>query len=335
MGNGRDGRSRAFRLLGWAFVGLSLLFLAALLLRQGEALGRLRADLSAFEWRLRPGWLAAAVAVGTVDLFLMAAVWVALFRALGGRCGSVEGVRVWMTTNLGRYLPGKLWQLSGLAVYMRERRGAGAAALSAAALFQVLVLGTGAAVAAAALGGRALRDGAFLPAAILLALTLGVLLRPALVGRLAGALARRLGERPPDVVPGLRSLWGAGLALAAAWVLNGLGLWLVWRGSGGPPAPGPWTLSGVFAASYVAGYVVLFAPGGLVVREGAMAGLLAAVTGVPLGVGVAVSIVARLWTTATELVGLALAWLPAARGGGGRAGEGTADGGAGEPEVPG
>jgi len=308
MGPARRGGSTAVRLLGWAFVGLSLLFVGLLLARQGGSLSGFRRDLAEFGWRLRPGWLAAALGTGAATLFLMAGVWVALFRALGGHCGGAEGVRVWMTTNLGRYIPGKVWQLSGLAVYMRDRRGAGAIALVAAAAFQVLVLGTGAAVAAGTLGVRALGSGALLPGALLALLALVVTVHPRLVSRLAAVLARRMGEPPPEVVPGRAALWGAGAGLVAAWLGNGVGLWMLWRGAGGPAVPGPWLLSGVFAAAYVAGYVVLFAPGGLVVREGALAGLLAAVAGVPLGVGAAVAVLARIWTTAAELLALFLAW---------------------------
>jgi len=314
MGPSRRGGRPAVRLLGWAFVGLSLLFVGLLLVRQGQSVASLRQDLVDFGWRLRPGWLAGALGVGVASLFLMAAVWVALFRALGGRCGGTEGARVWMTTNLGRYIPGKVWQLSGLAVYMRDRRGAGAIALAAAAAFQVLVLGTGAAVAAVTLGTRALGPGSLLPGGLVLLLALGLTLRPGLVSRLATGLARRMGESAPDAVPGRGSLWGAGLGLVVAWLGNGLGLWMLWRGAGGPAAPGPWTLSGVFAAAYVAGYVVLFAPGGLVVREGALAGLLGAVAGVPLGVGAAVAVLARIWTTVAELLALVLAWTLPGRG---------------------
>ena len=295
------------RLAGWGFVAVSLVFVALLLARQGAAVSGLRADLDRFGWSLRPGWLIAAVSIGTADLFLMGAIWVGLFRALGGSVGAREGVAVWMITNLGRYIPGKLWQLSGLALYMRENRQAGAAALTAAALFQVLVLGTGIAVAAASLGAELVRGGAVVPIAAVILLVLVVLLRPSLTGRAAGALARRFGESAAAGSPGAGALWLAVGGLVLAWLVNGAGLWCVWRGAGGGPAPGVFTMSGVFAASYVAGYLVLFAPGGLVVREGAMAGLLAATAGVPVSVGAAVAVLARLWAVASELLATGIA----------------------------
>ena len=91
----------------------------------------------------------------------------------------------------------------------------------------------------------------------------------------------------------------------------GVGLLLLLRGVGVAwevmqiPA-----LTGIFAASYVIGYLVLVAPGGLVVREGAMTALLVDLGGLALGVAAAVAIMARVWMVVTEFVALALvlAW---------------------------
>ncbi len=287
---------------------MSLVFVAVLLVRQGGELPRLRSDLDSFGWAFHPGWLAAGLGLGTADLFLMGWVWVVLFRSLGGRVGTGEGVRIWMTTNLGRYIPGKIWQLSGLALYMRDRRGAGAAALTAAGLYQVLVLGTGIAVAAATLGARLLAEEALIPTVVLLGALLVVLLQPSIASRISIGLARRFGETAPTSPPPRGALWGAATGLVAVWLVNGLGLWCVWRGAGGSADPGPATMAGIYSAAYVAGYLVLFAPGGLVVREGAMAALLAATAGVPVSIGAAVAVLARLWATATELLGVGMVW---------------------------
>ncbi|MEJ2547213.1 MAG: hypothetical protein P8125_05285, partial [Gemmatimonadota bacterium] len=61
------------RAIGWAFVALSVAFVLLLLVRQGGELPRLRSDLRAFGWTLRPGWLLAALAVGVANLFFMGA----------------------------------------------------------------------------------------------------------------------------------------------------------------------------------------------------------------------------------------------------------------------
>jgi uncharacterized membrane protein YbhN (UPF0104 family) len=65
-----------------------------------------------------------------------------------------------------------------------------------------------------------------------------------------------------------------------------------------------------FAAAYLLGYVAIFAPAGLGVREG----FLVAFLGPALGPGPAVALATaqRVWMTAVEVLGAALAW-PALR----------------------
>ena len=101
------------------------------------------------------------------------------------------------------------------------------------------------------------------------------------------------GDLGPDRAFGLRWM---GL-YAIGWILQGLAFWVLARGLGfdltlleGVPA---------FPAAYLAGYVALFAPAGAGIREGVLVALLGPIMGAGAGV---VALVARLWTTAVELL---------------------------------
>jgi uncharacterized membrane protein YbhN (UPF0104 family) len=97
----------------------------------------------------------------------------------------------------------------------------------------------------------------------------------------------------PDPAFGLRWM---GL-YAVGWFLQGLAFLVLAWGLGFRPT----VLEGVpaFPAAYVAGYVALFAPAGVGVREG----MLVVFLGPVLGSGAAVlALVARLWATAVELL---------------------------------
>ena len=61
-----------------------------------------------------------------------------------------------------------------------------------------------------------------------------------------------------------------------------------------------------FAAAYVVGYVILFAPAGLGVREGVLVFMLSPHLGA--GTAGAVAAIARLWTTLVEIVPAAAFW---------------------------
>lgn len=304
------GSIRWGRVLTAAFLAAALLFAGLLLFGQWQELRRLRAEVGGWGWRLAPGWLGGALALATLNLFLMGAAWVRLYRGAGGTVSYRRGVAVWVATNLGRYIPGKVWHLSGLALHLRRTGESGALALTTALTFQVVTLLTGSVVAVGTLGADTARipGGSPLTAVAVLVL-LAALLHPRVVRALT-RLAARVTREELEGVETARAgdLAAAAALLAAAWAVYGVGFWCLLEGVSGRGAPaGPVLLTGVFAASYVAGYLVLVAPGGLVVREGAMTALLAALTPVGAAVGGALAVAARIWNTASELLGLGAA----------------------------
>ncbi len=295
-----------------AFLAVALVFMVVLLRGQWTSLDEVMASTRAYHWSLRPWLLALAVLIGVVDLLLMGGVWARLFRRTGGDARLVDAVRVWVVTNFGRYIPGKVWQLGGLAAYMKGTGDSGAAALVSALAFQVIALATGAAVALSTLGvAWAGANGNGLPALVTLAAILLIGLRPRVIHWTAGHIGRWLGESDLTLDLDAGDIARAAAGMLFAWILYGVGFLVLLKGVGiaAEISQLP-VVTGIFAASYVVGYLVLLAPGGLVVREGAMTGLLVELLGLALGVAAAVAIMARIWVLVTELVALALvlAW---------------------------
>lgn len=304
------------RLLVALFLLAALLSVAVVLWGEWGRLGGLLGEVRSFRWRLEPLSLAGATLVAVANLLGMAGIWVRLVRSSGEEVSYPAGVRVWTVTNLGRYIPGKVWQLSGLAVYMRRRGRSGARALLAALSFQVLNLATGVAVALAILGARALgpvREGALsldpwrVGAGLLVLL---VLLHPAVIRALTRLAARVMREemRPGESVTA-RALSEGGAGMLIAWGAYGVSFWLFVRGVAGPGQGSFAVLLAAFAAAYVAGFLVLVAPGGLVVREGALTALLAALTPLPAAVAAAVAVGYRVCLTVSELLALGVVFL--------------------------
>ncbi|TVP73128.1 MAG: UPF0104 family protein [Gemmatimonadales bacterium] len=279
--------------------------------------------------------LLAGSTLGLLACFWLAArYWGWMVRDLGGPDpGGQASFRIVMTANLGRYLPGKVWQLAGLALLAR-REGVPAATGTAAGLmvqgFTLLAAGlwglpallelalergeqAGApgagleSVGAGRIGmegiGAGEGAGGFPPEVLVPALaTLAVLAVLSVVPgvprrgfRLLFLLARRDPDEAPSPGPafGLRwlvlnlLLW-AGYGLAFALLLWGLGFQV------------PVLVSvSAFTAAYLLGYVVLFAPAGIGIREGALVAFLLPYTG---GASVAIAVLARVWMTAVELI---------------------------------
>lgn len=307
-------RRRWVRIAATAFVLAGVVFLALVL---GDQWDRLQASVTGYDWDLRPGWIAASLLVATANLLEMSSVWVKLFRESGGSVSYTEGWKIWSATNVGRYIPGKLWHLGGLTVYLRRRGESGAAGLVSSVGFQVLILVTGAATAATVLVGRPESlPGASPWTTALVLLLLAAALHPAVLRKAAALSSRLMKEGDVDIDRiGNRALAASAGAIFLSWGVYGVSLWCMLRGTVGPGVMGPLELTAVFAASYVVGYLALLSPGGLAVREGAMVALLASLGGLSVGVATVVAVAYRIVTTVSELLFLAFSFLwPAATG---------------------
>ncbi|WP_420634726.1 hypothetical protein [Candidatus Palauibacter sp.] len=257
------------------------------------------------QWRIRPLWLAGAAACGVGAVWSSGAIWGALFRSAGGRTRLPEAAAIWLGSNLGRYLPGKIWQVTGLVGYVRARGDSGAGALATLLVFQAVMLATGAGVGLAVLGTSAFEGLGAWPV-VLGGLGVAVALTPPVL-RLVVGIGRRLLREPDEAAQVSFSgslLVRTGVGGLFVWSLHGLGFWALLEGLVVENPVGPVVASGVFSASYVVGYLAVIAPGGIIVREGAMVGLLGAVAAISLGPAAALALAARLWATVAELVAL-------------------------------
>lgn len=267
-----------------------------------EELGRVDPAL----WRPDVPLLLAACLCLLAGYFLSAALWGRIVVDLGGPAlPGWDVVRLYMIANLGRYLPGKVWQIAGLAMMARGRGVSAATATAAAVLGQGISL-----VAASAVGLGALVQGPpevrrwALPvaAALLAAMALGA--TPPVFRRVARAWFRIARQEAPEGLGSVHALrW---LALFTAnWVLYAFSFWVLAASFGHAGAVVP--VASAFAAAYVLGYLMVFAPAGVGVREGFLVLFLGPHLGVaPAGV---LALVARVWTTVVELVPAAFFWI--------------------------
>lgn len=303
------------------WIGVQVLFIALALWFAGEAVVRQWAGLRALAAEARPRW--SLVALATLMVLAVYALLIQVWRALlvswgsGGRLSLREAARVWFVSNLGRYVPGKVWQISTMAV-MAQRRGFSPVTATGAALVVnlasvasgfVVVLATGAA-ALPVLGRAGPRLGVLI-GGILIA---GLLFWPVALRAATPFLARL--TRGRMVLPPLaaRPVWLAALGTAVAWVLYGVafewfGTAFVGRAGGATPL-----YIAAFTGSYLVGYLAVLAPGGIVVRELALS---ASLTNLGLLTGPEawlVAIASRLWLTLLEaLPGLLFLLLPGER----------------------
>lgn len=225
--------------------------------------------------------------------------WRRTVSAWGQHLRWKDAARIWFISNLGRYLPGKVWQLGAMSAMAHHRGVSPVAAAGSALVVNLVNLLAGVGVVAVC-GAEVLqeRGAAILFAALLAAAIAATPWILPLVGRLAAAIRRRPVELPP--LPH-RALWLAAIGCVAAWVLYGIAFQTFVHAVLGA-APGPLArYIAVFTGSYLVGYIAVFAPGGIGVREKS---LVMALGSLPLALGApgVVAVTSRLWLTVLEVL---------------------------------
>lgn len=251
---------------------------------------------------LGPVVLLVAAGAGVVNVLTAGAAWLTVLADAGHRLPVGAGLRIFVIGQLGKFLPGSVWNVVAQAELASDRGVRRSATASASVVALALSVATAtllAVPAALVLDGL----GMWRWAALLALPLLAVLLHPGpleQLHRLLVTVARRGGEA--------RRLSPGALVRADVWTL------LSWAGLGGQAlvlllaagAPLTWgtvlaAVSG-FALAWVAGFVVVFVPAGAGVREVVLTLLWAPLLGTVEAL--AVVLVARVLTV---LVDLALA----------------------------
>ncbi len=199
-------------------------------------------------------------------------VWPRILARLGSAPPS-RAVGLFLQSQLGKYLPGGMWHYAGRVGLARAR------GLPTRTTVVSLGIEVGASVAAAALVGLFV-----LPVVLAapLAIALLVLLRLSSTGRISTRMlvpllrvVRRLVPvAGDDIRVAVRALSHTAMLFVPVWLVYGLAFWLTARALFPVPADDVVYFTATFALSWIAGMVVVFAPGGIGVREAVIVALL-------------------------------------------------------------
>ena len=269
-------------------------------------------QLLEFSWRFNLTFLALSAVALLFTRYLDVLGWHRIVIHLGGSCTFRESARIWLYSNLARYLPGSLWHAAGRVVLCRDAGiPAVIASLGVALEFAFLLLSHALVIVVTWPWWmyRSLPDAPWPLSAVVIIGAL-VIIHPGVLRWLMTQYA----IRNTQTVGGRRSAVGgqlqyrATLHLLAIYVAQALLIGLAFHFL--VQAVTPWPLHavpfavGAFALAWLIGFVSFFAPGGLGVREGVLAYLLAPAVTAPIAILIAV--LARVWAMVGELLCITL-----------------------------
>ena len=260
-------------------------------------------------WRRNPvdfgqldgGVFAAAVVASVAAVSAYGFVWPYLLRRLGTPA-PLSWITLFFKSQLGKYLPGSVWQYAG-RVGLARNRGVPIQRGFVSIVAEIGYSAFAAAAASSLLLGWVGTAAVFLGSAALLTLAVGFR------GRLTGPIGR-FGR--PNVLAALRAGPTAVVLYLIVWGMYGLAFWATGRALFAVPATDIPRYIGVFALAWLAGLVAFFAPGGIGVREAVIAALLTGRLGQADAIVLAAT--SRIVLSAIDLVaGAASFGLPALR----------------------
>lgn len=265
------------------------LVVAAIVASLTLAIGLQWDAIATFDWRL--AWLpfVGAVAIFAVCPLAGAVAFWLLIRDLTGCARLGPCTSVWARSFAARYVPTGALTVA-VRIVERERVGATRRQIVSATVWEQVAAGlTAAAVALVAFAAA----GRMPPSTVLAVLTGAV----PLVGGGYWILRRRFDAL---YIAHPRALAAASAVSAAGWLAAGTAAWLFIGSIAGGGAPGFFFVVGGFAAAWLAGFVIPFAPSGLGAREAVLVGVLAPAVGAAAATALAVGL--RLAGIAADLV---------------------------------
>lgn len=256
------------------------------------------------ELQLSGAWAIPAL-LGTCASVLMVVVGArALLTGMGERLGWSATFGAICVSQVGKYVPGKAAAVLGGAWLLSRhgvpRRAAGAVMFLATGLSVVVALLM--ATPLAVTGGATGVPFAWLFCPLLAAAGL-VCVHPKVFGRVVGFVLRRVKREPLEKLPGSCAYLRACSAFLFQWACLGAAMWAIARSLGNVPIPALPRFAAAAAMASALGFLALFAPAGLGVREAVFLGVLGPIVGDEHAAIVAVAM--RLLYTLVE-VGMAL-----------------------------
>lgn len=289
---------------------IQLLIVGVILVFWGQVLVANWDEIVNYPWRLSWTSLLQSFIVLMGQLFLVSTIWWRALAVVGKPIPWRQGTAIWLQAQIARYIPGGVWDVAGRLV-LGQQVGVDKRRMSASVGMEMglQVLSASLFLLVALIIGADASVRAYLPYVLIVIAISLVMLTPPVFSTLVNWGLKIL-RRPPLV---LNITYGNILLLffmrVFAHGLKGLAYFLFARGL----SPIPWSAAplmiSAFVGAWLIGYLAVFVPTGIGVREGALVLLLG--PSFPFGMATVSAIGYRVWIAVRDLLGAFLGVLMA------------------------
>jgi uncharacterized membrane protein YbhN (UPF0104 family) len=280
------------------FIGAVFFFIAKVFYDNQEA-------IKDYPWHLDTSYLVLSLILLTVAFLLNVIGWHLILLVLGSRLHFLETARIWSLSHLSRYVPGYVWQFATRVVFLNEKgvskkRGMLSLHLEAASMVLSAVIVTLISI----LFSTNKLEGANLSIVIFAIAGCAILIHPKVLEVLLNTFFTILKKDKVKVSYSFNKMLLIVLHYVTVWVLFTAAFFFLIKSLYDVNISIIFNLAFSFTASWVMGFLTIFAPGGIGVREGFLIVFLRRT--LPAFLTPVVSVITRLWTITGELISLAV-----------------------------
>jgi len=293
---------------------IKFIFVLAILYFVGNQITQNWDELVRYDWTFNPGWFVLSIIAQLATFIMFSKVWCVLVHGFGYQVPLRYGFKIGYIANLGRYIPGKIWQVLGMTYYAKQIDMSEEAAVTSWII--ATTLGLPAAFLASLAGiiffpqvllselDSTMRLGVFAIAVATFLMSAVLIVLPTRSLALLNLLLKKVGRGSLEfhLSSGLAFRVYAGYF--ACWIMYGVSFWMFLHAILPDPKIGVVEAATAFILAYQLGYVAFLAPGGIGVRELVLTGALMPFVG-PIASGVAVA--ARFWSLVIEILAALIA----------------------------
>jgi uncharacterized membrane protein YbhN (UPF0104 family) len=209
---------------------------------------------------------------------------------------------IWMiaTTQVGKYLPGKVWYIVGRIYVGKQAEIDGKKLTLSMVLETCLVYVTGGIVFSLTTFIAGNYSLTWLIISTMLTIAAIIVIHPRILVRISNFFLRILKKPTVRLTLTYRQISRISLYFFGIWIAQIAGFYFLIKAIYPIPVRSIFNLASAYSLAWISGSLAVFAPGGLGVREGMMALLLSSILPIPLPI--AISFISRVWITIFEAV---------------------------------
>ena len=257
--------------------------------------------VSLYRWQFKYGLLAISFGVVFLNFLFFIQIWRNLLNKFSSGLSFKKAFKIWFYSNLGKYVPGKIWSVMGM-VYMCEKEGIPKAATFTSAILNQLLNIIGGLILVLILSGTKFLSGMSKLYYLPLILVFVISLYPRVMEKILNWGLKKLKKEPVKVNLSFKENLFFTLLFMLAWGVYGVAF-NIFILSLTDYSFNLWPfLTSIFVFSYILGFLSIFVPGGLGVREGILVFYLSSYF--PLPVATLIALLSRLWMSVVEVSGL-------------------------------